>query len=652
MLNIAERIESLKTTRRLEPVELQADELALLRARRQRNLIEWMENEYYLSGGRAAVEGYWSREYTPFFEQIAEWFSDTTTREIWLQKPAQFGGTTFMAGCLGYVVDCSPGPAMVVMPDKQETQSRIESVIRPMFANNENLLSHIYGKRVENIFITKQTIMNHMNLYIGWPTTAIATGDKPVCYLFLDEAAKFQPVVGVEADPFSLFRKRQLWFRNRSKLLAMSTPVTVGDLFDRNYKRGDCCEFWVPCVHCKKWHLLDRHNIVIDKKTNGKYYREEYYKKGDHYRYVCPKCGVIWTESDRWKSVCSGKFVPDYCQLNDDGKPDTPIRFTTYHSARIHLLMLHTSFDPMRLLVCEYVHAMKQLDAGDTQPWKDFNNSRQALPWKEQKAKGDIDILKKHIGSYEPDIVPVGCQLLVAGIDVQLDHVWLWVLGFGYLSEVWSISNMRIETGPTDRIENLEKLIPYLVRRFEIEGMPKMTMRIALAAIDTQYHTDTVKAFSVRCRGVASVMLVAGDDRLTKQSMRVSKESGGAISVYHLNTCVFKDRLFRIFFESQTPGPGYGHFQKGVDYLLLEHMCAEEKVIERKGERITWIGWKIRKESKPNHYWDCGYYALAAADMAGQWTIASAEELEELRKIEKQKLQGKAIIEKPIRTKY
>jgi phage terminase large subunit GpA-like protein len=417
----------------------------------------------------------------------------------------------------------------------------------------------------------------------------------------------------------------------------MSTPVLEDDLFDRNYKRGDCCEFWVPCLHCGKWHRLDFYNINIDKKITGEFYAENHYKKGETFRYACPKCGVIWTESDRWKAVCSGKFIPGYIELLDDGKPDKPVQFTNYHSARIHFLMLHTSFEPMRIMVCEYVHSKKQLEAGDAQPRKNFRNSREALPWKEDKASGDIEKVKTHIGSYDRDIVPIGCQMLVAGMDVQLDHVWLWVLGFGYLSEVWSISNMRIETGPTDRIENLEKLLPYLTRQYQLQERKDLYMRVLIAAIDTQFNTDTVKQFSVRCRGVVPIMLVAGDDRLSKQSYRVSKESGGAIQVYHLNTCSYKDRLYRLYFESEKPGAGYGHLQKGVDYALLEHLCSEHKVIERKGERIAWIGWKLKKEGLDNHYWDSGYYALAAADLAGQWTIPSPEELVTMQKIEAQK---------------
>jgi len=610
---------------KLKITPLFEEEIELLSPRLKPKLIDWLESKFYLSGGTAALEGFWSREYGPYFVPIAEWFDDPMIREIWVFGPTQFGKSTFLTGCSGYIVDCSPGPTMLIMPTKDDVRNRIESRIRPMFAANEDLLSHVRGKRVTNIFIGKQTVMDHMNLYIGWPTTPQALADKPCCYLFPDETGKYPAVVGEEASPIDLMRKRQLWFKTRSKLVAMTTPVTAGDLSDMEWSRGDRCEWWVPCMKCGRWHQIDRHNVDIDKKKDGGYHEENYYKTGNHYRYICPKCKNAWTEDDRWRSVCAGIFVPGYTRLNEDGKPLDEIRFTNYKSCRIHLLMLHKRLDPMRILVTEYVHAMKQLDGGNIQPYKDFRNSREALPWKEKQMQTDIERLKSHIGSYEKGIVPVGVEMLVAGLDVQLDHVWFMVFGFGYLGEWWTIFEQRIETGPTDRVENLEKLLPYLMMGFPLEENRTIEMHIALSAIDTKYHSDSVKAFCVRCIGAAPIIPVAGDDSLKKQMTRVSKESGGIVNVYHLNTCVYKDRVFRSYFESTESGPGYGHFHKDTEYIVLQHFCAEEKVIERKGERISWIGWKPKKGGLPNHYWDDAYYALSAADIAGLWTIPNPE---------------------------
>lgn len=608
----------------LQPRKLFDEVLAILKPIQRPSLIDWMENNYLLKGGTSAVEGYWSREYTPYFVPIAEWLSDTTTREVWIYACSQSGKTTFGTGWEGYIVDVSPGPALMIMPTKPDVQNRVESRIRPMFAENENLLRHV-GGRVKNIFIGKQTVMDHMILYIGWPTTPQALADKPVCFILADETGKYPAIVGEEADPISLMRKRQRWFKGRSKLLGMTTPIIVGDMSDQEWNKGDCCEFWVPCELCGKWHLLAWENVRIERNKSNEFYDAEEYKKGKYAAYYCPHCDKPWTEEQRWKAVCKGKFVPGDMSLDEDGRLIGQYKSTSYKSCRIHALMLHPMVETTASLTAEFVNAHKAMKAGNIQPYKDFWNNQLSRAWEERQETTDIQRLKSHIGSYEKGIVPVGVEMLIAAMDVQLDHVWLMVFGFGYLGECWTIFEQRVETGPTDRVENLEKLLPYLTIRFPLIENKTIEMQITLSVIDVKYNADSVKAFCVRCIGVVPIVPVAGDDKLTKQLIRVSRESSGLINVYHLNTCAWKDMVYRKYFESTEPGPGYGHFHKDTEYIVLQHFCAEEKVIERKGDKISWIGWKLKKLGLDNHYGDDAYYAQAGAEIAGVWNIPNPE---------------------------
>ena len=596
------------------------EELDILKPRQRPPFIEWLETRYMLKGGTAAIEGYWNREYTPYFVEPAEWLSDTTTREIWIYACSQGAKTTFGTGFVGYITDCMPGPTMLIMPTKPDVQNRVESRIRPMFAANEDLLRHV-GGRVKNIYIGKQTVMDHMILYIGWPTTAQALADKPVCFIIADETGKYPPFVGEEADPINLMRKRQRWFKGRSKLLAMTTAVIEGDMSDQEWKRGDCCEFWVPCPHCQLWHQILWENVQIDRKPDKTWYSDGVYRKGKHARYVCPKCRVGWTEDDRWKAVSSGKWVQGDCELTDDGRLIGESKTTNYRSIRIHALMLHPMVETITGLVCEFVVAQRAKQAGNIQPLKDFWNNQLTRAWREERATTDIQILQGHIGSYPKGKVPSGVQMLTAGIDVQLDHVYFRVLGFGYLGEFWSIFEQRIETGATDKVENLEKLLPYLTMQFELMEESKTKMRIAISAIDRMYNTEAVDTFAVRCLGVVNLIVVAGDDKLQKQQWRVGKAAGGRLNRYDLNVTAFKDSLHRNYFESDEPGPGYGHLHAETSYIVLEHLTSEKKTIERKAGRIKWIGWVLKKTGMPNHYWDCDVYARAAAEIVGLWAL-------------------------------
>ena len=242
-----------------------AEEAELLRPRQRPPFVDWMEANYILQGGTAAIDGPWSREYTPYFVPIAEWLSDTVTREVWVYSCSQSGKSTFGTGWKGYIVDASPGPLLSVMPTKDDVKNRVEARIRPMFEANEGLLRHVSGQRVKNIFIGKQTVLDNMIMYIGWPTTPAATADKPICYLDLDEFCKYPPYVGDEADPYNLLRKRLRWFKGRSKIFAASTPGIEDSAGDQEWKRGDCCEWWVPCPKCGKWHQIAWENVQIDR---------------------------------------------------------------------------------------------------------------------------------------------------------------------------------------------------------------------------------------------------------------------------------------------------------------------------------------------------------------------------------------------------
>lgn len=607
---------------------IQPEERSALRPRKRQPFCEWMEENYMLAGGTSAIEGPWSREYTPYFVPIAQWLSDTVTREVWIYASAQSGKTTFGTGFVGYITDAAPGPTLLIMPTKDDVKNRVEARIRPMFAANEELLKHVSGGRVRNIFIGKQTVMDHMILYIGWPTTPQALADKPVCYIIADESGKYPAFVGEEADPISLMRKRQRWFKGRSKLLGMTTPVTEADMSDQQFTRGDMCQWWVACHKCGRWHKLAWENVKIDRFERAghkEFYAESVYRKGKHARYVCPECGAKWTEDERWRAVCSGRYVPDGCSLDDAGRIKGTVRHISYRSCRIHALMLHPMVETVTNLVCQFVNAQRAKKMGNIQPLKDFFNSQLARPWREKKADTDIEILRGHVGGYSKGKVPPGVRMLTAGLDVQLDHVYIRVIGWGYLAEHWSVFEQRIETGPTDQLENMLKVRPYLAMTFPLMTDSELTMRITLSAIDRKYNSDVVDAFCVSCIGTAAIIPVAGDDRVSRTMWRTGAAAGGKLKRYDLNVTAYKDSLYRSYFEAQTPGPGYGHLHKDTPYEVLEHLTSEEKKIGRKGERIIWIRWMLKNEGKANHYWDCDVYARAAAEIAGLWTLTGPQ---------------------------
>ena len=288
------------------PLPIQPEEMEVLEPRERINAAQWAVNKRKLSAKTSDLAGDWSHEYTPYLVEIMEALSDMGTRQVTLVKCSQSGGTETCLNFLGWVIDESPGPALIVMPREDDASRRVNTRIRPMFESTPSLRRKLPGGRLENLYIGKETVLDNLILYLAWSGSAAALADNPVCYVILDEVGKFPGGAGKEADPVSLAKKRQRWFYWRSKLFVLSTPVIEDDLVDREFKRGDQRRWWSRCVHCGRRHVLAWGNVHMEKDGRGNLLDPEEYELGGRAWYVCPQCGTAWSEMDRWQAVAAG----------------------------------------------------------------------------------------------------------------------------------------------------------------------------------------------------------------------------------------------------------------------------------------------------------------------------------------------------------
>jgi len=257
--------------------------------------------------------------------------------------------------------------------------------------------------------------------------------------------------------------------------------------------------------------------------------------------------------------------------------------------------------------------------------------------------------------------IDAGVRLLTAGVDVQKDHVWAVVLGWGYLSEVWMIYAGRIETGDTRELNNYQ-----LVREFAASTWPIApaltsqeaagVMRLVITAVDCAYQTDVVVDFCQQCTE-SRIIPVRGDDRVRTRAYHPFKIPGGidrrlkqvrpGSIRFDLNVNMYKDRLYRLLFESQVPGPGYFHLPADVTEEILEHLTAEEQVPVRRRSHQEMI-WRMKRDRRANHIWDACVYATFAAELVGARLLGSSP----AGPGRKYKIIGRPVGRKRIRTKY
>ncbi|MBA7476235.1 hypothetical protein ES707_11617 [subsurface metagenome] len=590
------------------------------------SLADWAESFYILPKETAEFSGPWSHEYTPYLLEPMKWLSDLATRQVTISACTQSGKTELGNILIGRTIDVAPAPTLIVMPRENDANRRLATRIRPMFKSTPSLLHHLGGK-LDNLNIGKETILDNSILYIAWANSPAALADNPVCHVILDEAAKFPQATGKEADPISLSKKRQRTFRTHSKLLIMSSPVGEGDIFDAEFEKGDKNERHAKCPCCGVYHIMKWANVELDKDDDGNLLDAEIYRAGGHARYVCPACREPWDEYQRWEAVSSGRYAPEGCSVDPAGRIIGDIPITSHHSCRITAFMLHPAFQTIDDLAGDWAVAILAKKAGNIKPLQDFINSQLAEPWKETEKATSRKQLQFHIGTYREGTVPAGVQMLSCGVDIQIDHIWVSVDGWGYLSEAWSIFEGRLETGDTKELENLEILRRFLKTTWISAEDPDLKFFIYKTAIDVGYRPDVIKDFCGQCKEL-DIIQVRGDDSVRTRPFRATKIAGGTMYRYDLNVNEYKNRLYRLLFDSAIPGPGYWHLNKDTTEETLNHLTAEEQrpIRTRRKQRYELV-WVLKKEHLPNHLWDCKVYSSVAAEISGAHSLQSLEEI-------------------------
>jgi phage terminase large subunit GpA-like protein len=373
------------------------------------------------------------------------------------------------------------------------------------------------------------------------------------------------------------------------------------------------------------FHVMKWGNVDLDKDGAGHLLPAEAYRAGGRARYVCPFCKKPWDEYMRWEASSNGRYAPAGCSVDRGGEIVGYVPVTSNHSCRITVFMLHPIFQTIDDLAGDWADATIAKKAGNVKPLQDIINSQFAEPWKEAEKLTTVKQLRSHVSTYREGTVPTGVQMVTCGVDIQLDHVWVSVDGWGHLSEVWSIFEGRLETGDTKELGNLELLRRFLKTPWPSEADPELKFFIYKSAIDTGYRPEVIKNFCSQCHEL-DLLQVRGEHSVKTRPFRAVKIAGGTQMRYDLNVGAYKSRLYRLLFESAVPGPGYWHLHKGTTDEVLGHLTAEEQPpVRTKRSKQYELIWVLKKESRPNHAWDCKVYSSFAAELCGAQAIPALE---------------------------
>lgn len=618
-----------------QPLPLQPEEKQLIEPAKKLSVSEWAEKYRMLSRKVSRYSGRWSNDIASFNVYIMDCLSDFETREVWDCSCAQGGKSSIAENWLGRTVDQEPGSFIVVLPDENTTKKRMRTRIRPMFAETENLRRHLFKDRISSLNIGQETELDNMFLYIGWAGSAVTMADSPVKYVSADEVAKF-PTLRSEASSIDQLRDRQTTFTGESKFYGSSTPAIVDDIFDTEIENSDLHEWHVKCFYCGKYHVMSNHYMHLVKDSAGGDLDPKDYLKGgiDTCWYFCPHCEKKYDDQARWLLVVSGVWVSREAKIDNNGRIKGAKFFSPIKGFRKPAFMLYPGFMTINYLAWERAKAHKAMKAGNLEPLQKYINSRCAESWEIKEKKTELDVIKIHIGDKKPELVPYGVQMLTAGIDVQIDHIWVNLIGWGYLLEAWSIFCGRLETGDTTNLENYRIVKMFLQRLWQLEKEKEKKIQIWKSAIDCNYRPEQVINFCQECNNEGiDIIPVRGDDNVRTKLYRTIRIEGTDMYRYDLNVNALKDRFFYMLFENKVPGPGYMHLSKDTPNEYLQHFLAEEKKTIRKKRRGEYEKvWWPKAEHLANHLWDAGVYGLAAAEIAGVRMLQPIKEIKKEKK--------------------
>ena len=528
-------------------------------------------------------------------------FTDPLIEKIVLCFGAQLGKTETELNMIGYALDQTSFPTMMVYPTDTIAKFASDKRVQPMIKS----VKSINDKFDENSKLLELDFNNGNYMVLVGANSPSSLSSRSIKYLFFDEIDKYPAFAGKEADPIKLATERTKTFVDK-KIVMVSTPtVESGNIWQAFMSANERRQYYVPCPHCGVSQTLKFKQIK---------WPEEHNDNADMIRdtayYECEHCGERIYDKHKMEMLRSGEW-------RAVNKSQSKIRSVSYH-----LSSIYSPWVTFGDVAYEFKNSK-----GTPATLMNFINSWLAEPWKSSKTKSTQN-MEFTQSNYPCGIVPDKAVLLIASVDVQLDHFWWEVRAYAP-----GVKSYLIDYGQASTWEDLEEII--INREYPSEyGESRQVMK---AGIDSGFRTDEVYQFCSRFPEVCiPVKGSSNHSTMAAPYTMTSLEKGvvGGLKLYVLNTDYWKDfifaRMIRLADEDGTI-----HLYKECPQEYSDHLRSEEKQEIRnvKTGAVT-VQWKPLTSHPVNHLLDTCTYNAAVADIAGVKYLVEPADYEETEEVE------------------
>ncbi|WP_341817715.1 phage terminase large subunit family protein [Wolbachia endosymbiont (group A) of Pherbina coryleti] len=555
---------------------------------------EWA-NEYRVLAPTAASEpGKWRTERTPYLKEIMDSLSPSSPAEkVVFMKGAQIGGTEAGNNWIGYIIDQTPGPMLVVQPTVEMGKRWSKGRFAPLIESTPCLKSKVKDPRSRDSGNTVQSKEFPGGIVvITGANSSVGLRSMPVKYLFLDEIDAYPGDSGGEGDPVLLSIARTNTFARR-KIFLVSTPTIHGiSRIEKEFEATDKRYFFVPCPHCNYYQVLKWSQIKWENNDS----------KTAHY--VCTECSGKIENHQKTEMLERGEWRPTN-RVKGEKKGFhlsslySPVGWYSWTQAVEDFLHAKESEQLLKVWINTTL-GETWVDKGEVPDWKQLFNRREFFP----------------VGT-----VPRREVVLTAGVDVQKDRLEVEVVAWGKGRESWSI-DYRVFEGDAVGREVWGKLSELLNHHFI--GENGLEYMISMMAVDAGYATQEVYNWVRGHQGSGRVMAVKGVNKALvplSSPSRVDITVGGqklkrGIKLWPVGVSILKSELFQllnVLKDGEEAPAGYCHFPEYAPEYFKQ--LTAEQLVSKVVKGYTKQEWQKVRER--NEVLDCRIYARAASIALG-----------------------------------
>ncbi len=586
---------------------------------------EWSEEYVFIPSRLSPLHhGPYSSEITPYLVEVQDCMGDNEHQWVVIMKSVQCGGSQATRNAFLHWLSKRPYPILLVYPDEDAAKFNLKKKILPGIKACPKTNAFISGRKWD---VKNQRIaLTHTDIAAGWSGSAQSLASDPFGSVICDEVDNFAEFAGSASDPVSLAVRRTTTFKDKRKIVLLSTPTTTHGQISKAFEGcEDKREYWLPCPHCGEF-FLPSFRLLSYVRVHEENKREAARLENEQcVSMACPDCGVAIDEKHKPQMVRKGRWRSRGFAF---GEHPSSERVGFHITGLISLIGISWSN-----IAANHLRAQ-----GDYAALMNFFNNDLGEPFEDQVERISSRLFRSKADRGHPHgIVPSWGATLIASADTQKDHFWYMIRAWGRGGVSRLIHHGRAETFSDLyqktllskwQVENTTTLIGAHCLLIDSGGTKHAGEEHSKTAQVYRFSKTDPRIWPTKGRQTGAKPVQPSNITYRPPGYTASIQ----VLLRWINTEYFKDVLaFTLREGTETEKEEQWQEHREINDVYAKQMASEHKVAERKGQSVKLV-WKPLSSGTPNHLWDCAVLQMAGAFMLEVSNLPDEKSLKKRRK--------------------